>query len=183
MGDTDPFAKRFRQRLRSERAARGWKQSDISRMLADRGVPTHATTITKVEAGDRAVRIDEAVAIADIFGMSLDAFLGRGQSSEAQLTDVLRTLQSTARQSNEFATASAAALRDRSIELAAFQFDGRDDLIARTNAARDALSASVTALQKLLQINSSEDIEAAVSAFFADVSSRFNDGEGIPDET
>ena len=34
-------------------------------------------TIAKIEAGDRTVRIDEATAIADLFGLSLDALLGR----------------------------------------------------------------------------------------------------------
>lgn len=172
MGNADPFAKRFRERLRSEREARKWSQADVARMLADRNVSTYATTVAKIEAGDRAVRLDEAVAIADIFGMSMDAFLGRGHSPEARLTDVLRTLQSTARQATEFATAGAAALRDRSVELTGFQFEGRDDLIARTDAACDALTQSAAALRKLLQINTSDDIEVAVGAFWDDVAKR-----------
>ncbi len=141
-------------------------------MLADRGVSTYATTVAKIEGGDRAVRIDEAVAIADVFGMSLDAFLGRGQSSEAQLVDVLRTLQSTARQATEFATASAAALRDRSAELAAFQFEGRDDLIADTEATCDALTQAVASLRKLLQIKTSDDMEAAMGTIWHDLANR-----------
>ena len=40
----------------------------MAKMLADRGVqPMHPTTIAKIEAGDRSVRINEAVEIADLF--------------------------------------------------------------------------------------------------------------------
>jgi hypothetical protein len=37
----------------------------------------HATTIAKIEAASRSVRINEAVALADLFGVSLDWLLGR----------------------------------------------------------------------------------------------------------
>jgi hypothetical protein len=37
----------------------------------------HPTTVAKIEAGDRSVRINEAVGIADLFEVSLDSLLGR----------------------------------------------------------------------------------------------------------
>ena len=141
-------------------------------MLADRGVATYATTVAKIEAGDRAVRLDEAVAIADIFGMSLDVFLGRNQSPERELADLLRSLQATARQATEFATASSAALRDRSAELAAFQFGERDALVADTNAACDALTQAAVALRKVLQIKTSDDMQAFFDTFFDELANR-----------
>jgi len=57
----------------------------MAALLSDSGVPMiHATTIAKIEAGDRPTRIDEAIGIADLFGISLDALLGReGLEDEA----------------------------------------------------------------------------------------------------
>lgn len=75
MGRRERIADYFRKRLRSERELKGWSQADMAKMLSDNGF--HATTIAKIEAGDRTVRIDEATAIADLLGLSLDALLGR----------------------------------------------------------------------------------------------------------
>ena len=43
----------------------------------------HATTIAKIEAGSRSVRINEAVGIADLFEVSLDTLLGRKSGPSA----------------------------------------------------------------------------------------------------
>jgi len=53
------------------------------------------STISKIEAGDRAVRIDEAAGFADLFGTSTDALLGR-PSSGADLMWALSKLSSNA---------------------------------------------------------------------------------------
>lgn len=71
----------FRQRLRDERERRGWTQRNLSDMLEARGVYVHHTAIAKVEAGDRGVRLDMVCAVADIFGVSVDALLGRSGRS------------------------------------------------------------------------------------------------------
>lgn len=75
MGRKERTADYFRKRLRAERELKSWSQADMAKMLSDNGF--HATTIAKIEAGDRTVRIDEATAIADLLGLSLDALLGR----------------------------------------------------------------------------------------------------------
>jgi hypothetical protein len=50
----------------------------MAKLLSENGIPMiHATTIAKIEAGSRPTRIDEAIGIADVFGISLDALLGR----------------------------------------------------------------------------------------------------------
>jgi transcriptional regulator with XRE-family HTH domain len=77
MGRKERTEDYFRKRLRSERQLRNWSQSDMAQLLSDNGTAMHSTTIAKIEAGDRTVRIDEATAIADLFGVSLDALLGR----------------------------------------------------------------------------------------------------------
>jgi transcriptional regulator with XRE-family HTH domain len=77
MGRKERTKDYFRKRLKSERDRRGWSQADMAKMLSDKEIPMHPTTIAKIEAGDREVRIDEAAGIADLFGVSLDALLGR----------------------------------------------------------------------------------------------------------
>lgn len=67
----------FRKRLKDERDRRGWSQEELARRLGERGVAVHASTIAKIETNARAVRLDEAAAIAELFGLSLDALLGR----------------------------------------------------------------------------------------------------------
>jgi transcriptional regulator with XRE-family HTH domain len=67
----------FRKRLKRERDGRGWSQAEMAKALSDNDIPMHSTTIAKIEAGDRSVRIDEAAGIADLLGVSLDGLLGR----------------------------------------------------------------------------------------------------------
>lgn len=77
MGRRERTADYFRKRLKTERELRGWSQVEMAKTLSDNGIPMHATTIAKIELGDRTVRIDEATAIADLLEVSLDALLGR----------------------------------------------------------------------------------------------------------
>jgi transcriptional regulator with XRE-family HTH domain len=67
----------FRKRLKDERDRRGWSQEELAKRLGERGVAVHASTIAKIETDARAIRLDEAAAIADLFGLSLDTLLGR----------------------------------------------------------------------------------------------------------
>lgn len=68
----------FRKRLKVERERRGWSQEELAKRLCNNGIDgVYASTIAKIEVGKRAVRMDEAAGIADLFGASLDALLGR----------------------------------------------------------------------------------------------------------
>jgi len=49
----------------------------MANQLTKRGFKAYASTVAKIEAGDRSVSIDEATVIADIFDISLDSLLGR----------------------------------------------------------------------------------------------------------
>jgi transcriptional regulator with XRE-family HTH domain len=71
----------FRQRLRDERERRGWSQQKVADLLAAHGVYVHPTAVTKVEAGSRGIRLDMLWAFADIYGVSVDALLGRSGRS------------------------------------------------------------------------------------------------------
>jgi len=82
---------RLGNRIKVERENRGWSQVDMANMLSDNGIqPMHPTTVAKIEAGTRSVRINEAVGIADLFEVSLDSLLDR--KPRAKRSDVTRRL-------------------------------------------------------------------------------------------
>lgn len=83
---------RFSDALKEQRKRRDWSQSQLEKMLAEKGIHLHWTTIAKIEKGERSVRIDEAAAIADLFDTSVDALLGRKRRDETSLTFALATL-------------------------------------------------------------------------------------------
>lgn len=149
----------FRKRFKIERERRGWSQADVANMLGDKRVHVPVTAIAKIEAGTRTVRIDEAVAIADLFGVSLDSLLGRGAGLEDDLAYSLRALRETAQRiysqlrplTLEFAEARDEALR--------CTFAGRDDLADFCNVTLDKLTAAATFLS-VVETRAGEDFAA-----------------------
>lgn len=93
----------FGKRVQVERTNRGWSQAEMARMLSDNGVePMHPTTVAKIESGQRSVRINEAVGIAELFEASVDSLLGRKPGAQInELEYSLRLLRDTARQSSQ----------------------------------------------------------------------------------
>ncbi len=65
----------FASRVRQSREGRGWTQEELARHLAEVGLRLDPTAITRIERGDRAVRIEEAVAIAAALRTPLNALL------------------------------------------------------------------------------------------------------------
>ena len=64
--------------LAYERKERKWSQADIAKMLTAKGIDNmHHTTVAKIESGDREIKLDEAAAMADLFGLPLDSMMGR----------------------------------------------------------------------------------------------------------
>lgn len=62
-----------RANLLRMREVRGWSQSELARRLGDAGIPgIHQTTIARIEAGTRPIRLAEAVALARIFELRVD---------------------------------------------------------------------------------------------------------------
>ena len=58
--------------------------------------PWVAVTISKIESGDRPARIIEALGIAECFGVSVDALLGRSTDRRDNQAYALRSLRITA---------------------------------------------------------------------------------------
>jgi transcriptional regulator with XRE-family HTH domain len=119
MGSQKWADKRFGERVKAERDHRGWSQAEMAKILSDRGIhPMHPTTVAKIEAGDRSVRINEAVGIADLFEVSLDSLLGRKPGAQRdELQYLLRVLRDTARQSSQQVWSTMETLREQLEEL------------------------------------------------------------------
>lgn len=98
MGSQKWADEQFGKTVKAQREQRGWSQADMAKMLSDKGIqPMHPTTVAKIEAGDRSVRINEAVGIADLFEVSIDSLLGRKNlTQDEELAQRLRELHGLA---------------------------------------------------------------------------------------
>jgi transcriptional regulator with XRE-family HTH domain len=140
MGRQSAAETSFRERMKRERQTRDWSQADLAELLQARGLGhIYPTTVAKIESGERAVRIDEATAIADLFEVSVDALLGRNVERGSDLAYTLRFVQDIARQSAQQTAAIADALGDSLGDLDALEFNGREVLEKDVMRAQRAL--------------------------------------------
>jgi transcriptional regulator with XRE-family HTH domain len=150
MGRQSAVETRFRERMKHERDRRGWSQADLSKLLQGRGLEhIYSTTVAKIESGERAVRIDEATAIADLFEVSVDVLLGRNVERSRDLAYTLRAVQDTARQSSQQTAAIADILGDSLVDLDAFEFNGREQLEKEVVRAQRALREAQVAFSNV----------------------------------
>lgn len=63
----------FAAALQRYRERAGMSQSELGRRMSDEGYPWHQMTVARTEDGERPVRLDEAVALADILHVGLRA--------------------------------------------------------------------------------------------------------------
>lgn len=118
--------RRFTRRLREERERAGISQAAIAEYLTEQlEHRVDASALSRMEKGVRAVRLDEAVAIADILGVELEALLRDRDSVDDEIDELQRDLAldehraAQARHEAEQAMASAEAARRRIAELEA----------------------------------------------------------------
>lgn len=85
--DTDKIFGRRVERLRERN---GWSQTELARKMKERGFDAfHQTTISRVEKGERPVRLGEAVAFADIFGRPLESMLAAPSAEVAPDVEIM----------------------------------------------------------------------------------------------
>ncbi|MFJ1808508.1 MULTISPECIES: helix-turn-helix domain-containing protein [unclassified Streptomyces] len=92
---------RFGRRLRFEREKRGMTQADVARVLWDEyALRLHPTAIAKMEQRDaekpRAIRLSEARAVADMFGLTVDEMMSTGNRQLEELAREFSQLGSRA---------------------------------------------------------------------------------------
>lgn len=121
MGKQSAAETQFRERVQRERKRRKWSRADLSKRLQDKGLEhLYASTVAKIEYGERPVRIDEATAIADLFEVSVDTLLGRSVAPKNDKMYVFKALLDSAQQASWQVSSIESTLRDQTAELAAF---------------------------------------------------------------
>lgn len=144
MGKQSSVETRFRERVKRERERRGLSQSDLAKQLSAKGIHSiYATTVAKIESGERAVRIDEAAALADLFGVSTDALMGRATTAER---DRLYAVRDAALQARFTLGGISTTLINTFPELDGLEFDNREVVVAAAELAVDSIDAAITAL-------------------------------------
>jgi transcriptional regulator with XRE-family HTH domain len=152
MGTSKWSDKLFGDRIKRGRSDRGWSQAEMAKLLVHNDIqPMHATTIAKIEAGDRSVRINEAMGIADLFGVTLDTLMGRAEGPQAaDLAFALRVLRDGARRSSDQALDVSFEIKQQASHIATdFDFDGVEDLQKLADAACRRLASAYDAVEEL----------------------------------
>lgn len=72
----------FGDTVRQMREARGWTRADLLRELDKIGYCMHATVLARIEKGDRIARVAEALAIAQLFGTTVEEMNSVGMSDK-----------------------------------------------------------------------------------------------------
>jgi transcriptional regulator with XRE-family HTH domain len=148
MGRARFVAKEFGERVRNGRKPLNWSQADLSKRLSANGFPhIYPTTVAKIESGERSVRVEEAAAIADLYGTSLDALLGRNVDADAELSFVLRGITSSAERSAKQVGEIVTEMEQAREDLGTLgEFAGRDVLAADIKRTMQKLTAAQGAL-------------------------------------
>jgi transcriptional regulator with XRE-family HTH domain len=140
----------FRKTLKAARRGKGWTQADVAKMLSDKGIDhIHTTTVAKIEAGERDIKLDEAVALADLFGMPLDLMLGRSEAPGDDLAFAVLALLDAAGGAMRQIAGVREGLFPRLREALAFDFEGRGFVEAQGRRAVNGLTEAQDAVSKL----------------------------------
>lgn len=95
-------AKRFATRLQGARTRAGLTQADLAQAMSDRlGVTIYATTVTRIEATQRAVKIEEAAVIAEILAVPLESLVSDADAVSRRRHDLERSLADARRRARE----------------------------------------------------------------------------------
>jgi transcriptional regulator with XRE-family HTH domain len=78
------------QQVARHREERGWSQAELARRLSAIGFDMHQTTVAKLEAGKRPLRVAEALALAQVFGLPLLAMFHMPVKGEDHGMDYMR---------------------------------------------------------------------------------------------
>ena len=139
--------KSFGQIVRKERDERQWTQPQMAEQLG-----MHPTTLAKIEKGERSVRIVEAVAIADLLGVSLDRLLGRRAGIANEVADIVSNLQHAAGKAVADIGGIHSEVQGWFAELGEVEFDGDDQLQKAGGRALKALTDAQAALWEITTV-------------------------------
>ena len=137
----------FRDRLRSERKRRGWSQEQLCEQLTQQRTPISQSVISKMESARREPRPDELVAIAKVFGLTVDTMLGYKGGKDESLDYALRSIRDTARRSATAIRMAASDIDAAEGEVFAYTFAGNRQLAQYLSAFHRHVELALTALR------------------------------------
>ncbi|MGW3330254.1 helix-turn-helix domain-containing protein [Streptomyces rubiginosohelvolus] len=152
---------RFGRRMRKEREDRAMTQSDVANVLAEEhDLKLHATAIAKMEQRDverpRTIRLSEARAIADMFGLTVDEMMSSG---EGEIQAVAREFAAIGAQAESLKAQTASAMQQLQSVLPAMSVpDGQ--LPPEIRVARNQILSSLASLEAdhLTRINQGHEL-------------------------
>jgi transcriptional regulator with XRE-family HTH domain len=140
----------FRKRIANLRNERDWSQAEVAKKLTAMGIDNmHNTTVAKIEAGDREIKLDEAAALANLFGLSVDSLLGRSQGAHQDLLYALGALEDAVFTSRNELDRVSKSLQERLHEIPA-DYEGYESLAQPVREFSSRLKAARVALDKLV---------------------------------
>jgi transcriptional regulator with XRE-family HTH domain len=145
--DRPDAEKRAGQQLRLLRTGRGWALREVAERMKAYGYNWHQTIVAKTETGQRPLRLNEALDLASLFGVSLTSLLaptGGAESLDEMRAEaaVLRSALEDAGQQAQAAQIEAAqAAMDSAVATAAVEswrsrIQLLDELIAKLEAEK-----------------------------------------------
>ncbi len=116
----DHHEKILGQKVRQLRTERGWSQEQLAEKLNGLGWAVHQTTIAKLEAGSRPIRIAEADTLAVAFGLPIEAMWYMPVTGEpwslSAMRDAVKEVDRTIAHLEETLRSITLALADRQAE-------------------------------------------------------------------
>jgi transcriptional regulator with XRE-family HTH domain len=151
MGNSLPDMSRFRERISRERKRRGWSQAEVADKLNAMGIDSmYNTTVAKIEAGDRDIKLDEAVALARLYDAPLDTLVGLGPNSGRDLDYLLDALSDVVLHARTELDRTGRSLRDRMEDIPS-DYDLYDALADLVGEVASHLDAAGKGLDKLME--------------------------------
>lgn len=149
--DTAPRAEEvLARRVRAYRQSKGWSQDDLAREMNELGFQWTQSIATRTESATRPIRVDEAAALATLFGVGIEYLIREEEQPLDALYErtlllrppLLRRLDSTQRDAKEIET-ELAAIDAKLKAIAALR-----NAMEQRDGAREALSGFVDVFGK-----------------------------------
>lgn len=97
--------------------ARDWSQRDLAAAIEDQGIPMAQGTLSRIESGERIPQYPEVKALAEVFGVSIDALGAESFESTLEWTKVQGEFRDARQRLQEAADAYEEASRAMLAEL------------------------------------------------------------------
>jgi hypothetical protein len=118
----------------------------MAEVLSEHGITAYPTTVAKIESGERAVKVNELAVFADIFGVSLDALVGRPARPAGDLSYAEERLRAVLGHAERFAADESNMVHEAITELTA-----ADPAHTRRRLVGDAAGVH-TALENVIRL-------------------------------